>query len=218
MNPIKIGIAEDQQIFRSGLITLIKGLPRVNIIYEAENGDELIQGIKDNIPDILIINHNLPEIDGIKATKDAKEKFPLIKIILLSSDVNDKNILDAIENGANVYLSKDDGHAEIKKAIQGVIGNNFYINERVSKVLIHTMMEKGKVNSSLSSKTVDFSKDELKILHLISQEFTNQQIADHIYKSTRTVEKYRTKMFLKVNVQSNVGLIIYAIKNDLIEI
>jgi DNA-binding NarL/FixJ family response regulator len=218
MNPIKIGIAEDQQIFRSGLITLIKGLPRVNIIYEAENGDELIQGIKDNIPDILIINHNLPEIDGIKATKDAKEKFPLIKIILLSSDVNDKNILDAIENGANVYLSKDDGHAEIKKAIQGVIGNNFYINERVSKVLIHTMMEKGKINSSLSSKTVDFSKDELKILHLISQEFTNQQIADHIYKSTRTVEKYRTKMFLKVNVQSNVGLIIYAIKNDLIEI
>ena len=218
MNPIKIGIAEDQQIFRSGLITLIKGLPRVNIIYEAENGDELIQGIKDNIPDILIINHNLPEIDGIKATKDAKEKFPLIKIILLSSDVNDKNILDAIENGANVYLSKDDGHTEIKKAIQGVIGNNFYINERVSKVLISTMMEKGKVNSSLSTKTVEFTKDELKILHLISQEFTTQQIADHIYKSTRTVEKYRTKMFLKVNVQSSVGLIIYAIKNNLIEI
>jgi len=218
MNPIKIGIAEDQQIFRSGLITLIKGLPRVNIIYEAENGDDLIQSIKDNIPDILIINHSLPEIDGIKATKNAKEKFPLIKIILLSSEVNDKNILDAIENGANVYLSKDDGHSEIKKAIQGVIGNNFYINERVSKVLIHNMMEKGKVNSSLSSKTIDFSKDELKILHLISQEFTNQQIADHIYKSTRTVEKYRTKMFLKVNVQSNVGLIIYAIKNNLIEI
>lgn len=218
MNPIKIGIAEDQQIFRSGLITLIKGLPRVNIIYEAENGDDLIQAIKDNIPDILIINHNLPEIDGIKATKNAKEKFPSIKIILLSSEVNDKNILDAIENGANVYLSKDDGHTEIKKAIQGVIGNNFYINERVSKVLISTMMEKGKVNSSLSTKTVEFTKDELKILHLISQEFTTQQIADHIYKSTRTVEKYRTKMFLKVNVQSSVGLIIYAIKNNLIEI
>lgn len=218
MNAIKIGIAEDQQIFRSGLITLLKGLPRVNVIYEVENGDELILAIKDIIPDILIINHSMPEIDGIKATKKAKEKFPSVKIILLSSEVNDKNILDAIENGASVYLSKDDGHSEIKKAIQGVIENNFYINERVSKVLINNMMEKGKINSSLSSNAVEFSKDELKILNLISQEYTIQQIADHIYKSTRTVEKYRTRMFLKVNVQSSVGLIIYAVKNNLIEI
>lgn len=218
MNTIKIGIAEDQQIFRSGLITLLNGLPRVNVIYEEENGAELILAIKDSIPDILILNHNMPEIDGIKATKEAREKFPLAKIIILSSEVNNKNILDALENGASVYLSKDDGHTEIKKAIQGVIENNFYINERVSKVLINNMMEKGKINSSFYSNTVEFSKDELKILNLISQEYTTQQIADHIYKSTRTVEKYRTKMFLKVNVQSSVGLIIYAVKNNLIEI
>ena len=168
MNSIKIGVAEDQQVFRSGLITLLKDLPHVNVIYEVENWDELILAIeiKGVIPNLLILNHNMPEIDGIKATKEAKEKFPLAKIILLSSEINDKNILDAIENGACVYLSKD----------------------------------------------------ELKILKLISQEFTTQQIADHIYKSSRTVEKYRTKMFLKVNVQSSVGLIIYAIKNNLIEI
>jgi DNA-binding NarL/FixJ family response regulator len=218
MNPIKIGIAEDQQIFRSGLITLLNGLPRVNVIYEEENGAELILAIKDSIPDILILNHNMPEIDGIKATKEAREKFPLAKIIILSSELNNKNILDALENGASVYLSKNDGHIEIKKAIQGVIENNFYINERVSKVLINNMMEKGKINSSFSSNPVAFSKDELKIINLISQEYTTQQIADHIYKSTRTVEKYRTKMFLKVNVQSSVGLIIYAVKNNLIEI
>ena len=220
MNSIKIGVAEDQQVFRSGLITLLKDLPRVNVIYEVENWDELILAIeiKGVIPNLLILNHNMPEIDGIKATKEAKEKFPFAKIILLSSEINDKNILDAIENGACVYLSKDDGHTEIKKAIQGVIDNNYYINERVSKVLINNLMEKGKINSSLSSNTLDFSKDELKILKLISQEFTTQQIADHIYKSSRTVEKYRTKMFLKVNVQSSVGLIIYAIKNNLIEI
>jgi DNA-binding NarL/FixJ family response regulator len=218
MNAIKIGIAEDQQIFRSGLITLLNGLPRVNVIYEEENGAELILAIKDSIPDILILNHNMPEIDGIKATKEAREKFPLAKIIILSSEVNNKNILDALENGASVYLSKNDGHIEIKKAIQGVIENNFYINERVSKVLINNMMEKGKINSSFSSNPVAFSKDELKIINLISQEYTTQQIADHIYKSTRTVEKYRTKMFLKVNVQSSVGLIIYAVKNNLIEI
>ena len=75
--------------------------------------------------------------------------------------------MDAIENGANVYLSKDDGHTEIKKAIQGVIENNFYINERVSKVLINKMMDKGKINSSFSSNAVEFSKDELKYVKMI---------------------------------------------------
>lgn len=218
MNNIKIGIAEEQQIFRKGLILLLNSFKNIQVIHEADNGENLINKIIGNEPDIVILNHNSLISDGIKSAKEIREKFPEIKIILLSSNDDDKNVISAIENGANGYLSKDDGHLEIQNAINGVIQNNYYINERVSKALINNMIVVGKTDSSIISNPIQFTQEELKILTLISKEYTTQQIANVICKSSRTVEKHRTKMLVKVGAQNTVGLIIYAIKNKLIEI
>lgn len=215
---IRIGIAEHQTVFRNGLVSILKEMPNVIVLHEMNNGEELIQGINNYIPDILVLNHHMPGIDGIKSSQMAREKFPLVKIIILSQEINDKEILAAIENGASVYLSKDDSLNEIKKAIQGLLDNVYFINDRVSKILINNLMAKGNVGQNLDNKIEDFSSNEIQIIRLISQEFTTKQIADCIFRSSRTVEKYRSKMFLKVNVQSSVGLVVYAIKNNLIEI
>lgn len=218
MSVIKIGVAEDQQIFRNGLVALLNSFAGIEVTSEAENGHDLANNFGNHQPDIIILNHNMPLIDGIETTKEIKLKFPLIKIILLSAHVDDNNILSAIENGANGFLSKNDGQHEIEKAIHGVLQNNYYINDRVSNILINNMMIIGKINPSFVSSTVQFTPDELKILTMISKEYTTQQIAIEICKSTRTVEKYRTKMLMKVGAQNTVGLIMYAIKNKIIEI
>lgn len=218
MKTIKIGIAEEQQIFRKGLILLLNSFKSIQVTHEADNGENLMNKIEGDEPDIVILNHNLHQQDGIKSAKEIREKFPEIKIILLSSDADDKNVISAIENGANGFISKDDGHLEIQNAVNSVIQNNYYINDRVSKALINNMMVVGKIDPPFDSNPIQFTQEELKILTLISKEYTTHQIANEICKSTRTVEKHRTKMLLKVGAQNTVGLIMYAIKNKIIEI
>lgn len=217
MSSIKIGIAEDQQIFRKGLVVFLNSIKNIEVIYEAPTGIELLEKILEIQPEIIILNHNIPKVDGIEITKIFRLKYPDLKILILSSQINDKNILHAIENGANGFISKDDNKQEIERAIRGVLENDYYINDRVSNILINNMINNGKTQAALPAD-IQFTNDELKILAMISKEYTTQQIADTIHKSTRTVEKYRTKMLVKVGAQNTVGLIIYAIKNKIIEI
>lgn len=218
MTQIKIGIAEDQQIFRKGLALLLNSFTNIVVVNEGENGVDLIDQMTQNCPNVVIMDYNMPLMDGIETTKAIRKKFPEVKIILLSILDGEDHVASAIENGANGYLSKNDTLSEIEMAIQGVVNNNYYLNDRVSKVFINHMMKNGKLNPSFISTKITFNKDEIKILDLISKEYTNQQIADEICKSTRTVEKHRTNMMLKVGAQNSVGLIMYAIKNKIIAI
>lgn len=217
MRSITIGVAEDQIIFRKGLVDFLNSLTEVNVISEGNDGNHLLTALKEQNPDIIILNHN-SLFDGVGFTKNLRDKYPEVKIILMSARFDDKNILLAIENGANGFLSKDDDQPEIEKAVFGVIDSNYYVNDRVSKVLINNMKILSKISPNSESDGVKFTKDEMRILQMISKEFTTQQIADELCKSVRTIEKYRTKMLLKVGAQNTVGMIIYAIKNELIEI
>lgn len=217
MQAIKIGVAEDQQIFRRGLILLLNSFENIEVVNDAENGSVLLDQMAENCPDIVILDYNMPVMDGIETTKAIRKKYPRVKIILLSMYDDELFVESAIENGANGYLSKDDDLYEIEMAIQGVINNNYYLNDRVSKIFINNLMQNGKINPSFVSNTIQFNQDEIKILCYISKEYTNQEIADELSKSVRTIEKYRARMIEKVGAQNSIGLVMYGIKNKIIQ-
>lgn len=214
----RIGVAEDQKMFRKGLVMLLNSFEGMEVIYEGENGQELLDQIQNNPPHVAILDYSMPVMGGIETTLQLREKFPDIKIILLSMYDDEEFIEKAIESGANGYLSKDDDLSELDSAIKGVLSNHYYLNDRLSKLFVNRLMNKGKINPKFSNPVVDFNEEEMRILKLISKEFTTQEIADEVNKSIRTIEKYRTRMMEKVGAQNSIGLIMYAIKHKLISI
>jgi DNA-binding NarL/FixJ family response regulator len=213
---ITIGIAEDQQIFRKGLISLINSFESMQVTHEAENGSQLLDLMRKNSPQVVILDYSMPLLNGIETTKAIRLNFPTVKIILLSMYEAEEFVEAAINAGANSYLSKDDDLSEINKAIEAVLHSNYYLNDRVSAIMIGNLIKSGKIDPKYKNNSVEFSPDEIKIIDLISKEFTTQQIADKLFKSTRTIEKYRTKMMERVGASNSVGLIMYAVKNKII--
>lgn len=214
---ITIGIAEDQQIFRKGLILLLNNFKGMKVICEGESGKALIDMFCLEIPNVVIIDYSMPVMGGIETSKYIRTNFPETKIILLSMYDDEEFVESAIESGANGYLSKNDDLKELEIAIKSVIYNNYYLNDRLSKLFINRMMKKGKIEPKFVNEKIEFNDEEVRIIQLISQEYTNYEIADKLFKSVRTIEKYRSRMIEKVGAQNTIGLIMYAIKHKIID-
>jgi DNA-binding NarL/FixJ family response regulator len=160
----------------------------------------------------------MPVMGGIETTKYIRFNFPETKIILLSMYDDEEFIETAIEYGANGYLSKDDDLNELDAAIKGVLSNHYYLNDRLSKMFVNRLMSRGKIQPEFENERIDFNDEEISIIQLISQECTNHEIADKLFKSVRTIEKYRSKLIEKVGAQNTIGLIMYAIKHKVIDL
>jgi DNA-binding NarL/FixJ family response regulator len=215
---ITIGIAEDQQIFRKGLLMLLNSFKGMKVICEGENGKALIDKFEQEVPQVVILDYSMPVMGGIETTKYIRFNFPETKIILLSMYDDEEFIESAIEYGANGYLSKDDDLNELDAAIKGVLSNHYYLNDRLSKMFVNRLMSRGKIQPEFENERIDFSDEEISIIQLISQECTNHEIADKLFKSVRTIEKYRSKLIEKVGAQNTIGLIMYAIKHKVIDL
>ena len=218
MKYINVGIAEDQEIFRKGLIGLIEAIPGVRITSEATNGLELLMLMQNRCPEVVILDYNMPVLNGIQTALEIKKKFHHVKVIILSMFSEQEIVLHALENGVHAFLSKDDDLEEIERAIKGVLSNNYFFNDRLSKVFLNQLLEQGKIEPKFSSDSETFSIEELKIIKLISEEKTTAEIAEAMNKSVRTIEKYRTNMMARIGAQNSIGLLMYAIKNKLIAI
>jgi DNA-binding NarL/FixJ family response regulator len=158
----------------------------------------------------------MPVLDGIETTKILRQKFPKVKIIMLSLHDEDRFILHLMELGASGYLLKDAEPEEVEKAIRIVKEGEVYFNDTVSKVMFRKATNKSVRSSKVFNYKVDLSERELEVLNLICEGLTNAQIAEEISLSQRTVEGYRLRMLNKLKVKNTAGLVAYAIKNHLV--
>lgn len=213
---ITVSIAEDQLIFRQGLANILNTFDRLEVIYLAENGFELLQRMETQTPDIAIVDFRMPILNGIETTRQICERFPATKVLILSMYSEDEFVKSAIENGANGYLSKDDDPLEIAKAIYSIIETGYYLNDRTSKLLIANMMKKGELKPNFFGSKEQLTDTEKMVLRMICEELTTQEIADKIFKSKRTVETIRTNLLQKTGAKNIAGLVMYAIKNEII--
>lgn len=213
---ISVVIADDHEIFRDGLVLMLSKQSSINIKGQAADGNELINLVKEHQPDIVITDIKMPGMDGIEATKYLSANYPSCKIIALSMFNEENLIVDMLEAGAKGYLLKNADKQEILDAIENVFeGKIFYCKHTSSRLA--SMIVKSKFNPYRKKHSVSFGDREKEIIKLICLQNTAQQIGDRLFISKRTVEGYRTKILEKMHVKNTAGVVVFALKNNIIK-
>lgn len=217
MKPINLAIADDHKIFRNGLKATLEDVPHFNLLIEASNGKELIGQLASLQPDVILMDIKMPEMDGMQTTAYIHQHFRQIRVLALSMHNEDKYIVDMMKAGASGYLLKNAEPEEIIDAISTVYQKGFYFNEHLSVTLIKQLVGPGASHDNTHHQ-VELNDREIEVLRLVCQECSNQEIADKIFLSVRTVEGYRARLFEKTGSKNLVGLVIFAIKRGIISV
>ncbi len=218
MKPINLAIVDDHKIFRNGLKATLGDCPDFKLLIEASNGKELIGQLTTHTPDVILMDIKMPEMDGMQTAAYIHQHFKQIKVLALSMHNEDKYIVDMMKAGASGYLLKNAEPEEIIEAIQTVHSKGFYFNEHLSVTLIKQLVGPGSYPDGAGQLQVDMNDREIEVLRLVCQEHSNQEIADKIFLSVRTVEGYRARLFEKTGSKNLVGLVIFAIKKGIISV
>jgi DNA-binding NarL/FixJ family response regulator len=214
MKPITIAIADDYKIFREGLKLCFSGDNNLKVLFESDNGEELLEALKTQQPDVIIMDLNMPLLDGMEATKQVRKKYENIKILVVTMYDNDKFIIHLMENGAHGYLLKNAEPKEIIKAIYAVHENGYYFNDFVNKALLKKLVMKNNLKPSFNHN-IELTEREQEVLKMICEEKTAAEIGKEIFLSPRSVEGIRTRLIEKVGVRNTAGLVMFAVKNGL---
>ncbi|MCX6330424.1 MAG: response regulator transcription factor [Bacteroidia bacterium] len=213
MEKIQIIIADDHQLFRNGLKILLNSFPEFEVAGEAANGEEFLKLLKTVRADIALMDIKMPEMDGIEATRRGMKLCPGINIIALSMYGEEEYYYKMVDAGAKGFLLKDSDISEVKEAILTIAkGGSFFSQE-----LLYHVIQKIK-HREQESKSANLSKREKEILIKICEGFSNQEIAEALFISKRTVDKHRANLLGKTNSKNTASLILFAIRNKLIEI
>lgn len=205
-----IALADDHSLLRNGLAILVQSLG-YNVAFEANDGNELIETVKKgNEPDLILMDINMPEMDGFSATQWFVQHLPHIKILALSMYDNETSIIRMLKAGARGYILKDCDPSELKKAIDSVLDTGFYYSDLVSGRLIHA------INSNDKDGLIHLNDRETDFLKYACTELTYKEIAEKMYLSPRTIDGYRDALFEKLNLKTRVGLVMYAIRNGIV--
>jgi DNA-binding NarL/FixJ family response regulator len=213
MDKIRIIIADDHQLFRNGLKILLNSFPDFEVVGEASNGEEFLKVLKSVKADIALMDINMPEMDGIEATKKGIKLSPEINIIALSMYGEEEYYYKMVDAGAKGFLLKDSDISEVKDAILTVVKGGSYFSQE----LLYHVIQKIK-HREHESKSANLSKREKEILIKICEGLSNQEIAEALFISKRTVDKHRANLLGKTNSKNTASLILFAIRNKLIEI
>lgn len=216
MSKIKIGTADDHNLFRIGLSTLLEENPEFEIVLQANNGHVLLEAIPKANPDIILLDLKMPVMDGIEAAEVIRSEYPGIRLIALSGYDREDFIIHMMEKGIHGFLNKNSEPEEVETAIYSVMENGFYFNDHVSRVMLKALLIKKRITPSFN-EDAELSEREQEVLELICQEYTNREISLKLCISVRTVEGYRTSLLKKVGARNTAGLVVFAYKNGIID-
>ena len=214
---IKILLVDDHQTIKDGIRAILKDVETIEVAAEASNGEEAITLLKDNPYDMVLMDINMPKVDGIEATTFINKNFNDVKVLALTMHDDDEYILKMLQAGALGYILKTTGQQELVDAIKTVAKGESYFTQEVSSVLLGQFVKKKKTAEKKKYKEVPLTSREKEILKLIAEEYTNQEIADKLFISPRTVDTHRRNLLLKLEVKNTAGLVRYAFKSGLIE-
>ena len=215
---IKIAIADDHKIFRDGIKMALSGKEDLKMLWEAEDGKDMMHKIAIKKPDVLLMDIRMPEIDGINGIELIRKEFEDIKIIVLTMYDDQQMISKMMEMGANAYLTKTTDPDEIYEAILTCMNDEFYFNDLVNKAVMGKLMQKKNVRQHYGTNiAIHFNEKEIKILQLLAEDKTTEEISKVIFLSPRTIETIRQNMKTKVNAKTIGGLLMYGMRNKLIE-
>lgn len=204
---INVALVDDHGLLRTGLAKLIRSFGNYAVLFEANNGKDFIEKLKVP-PEIVLMDINMPVMDGYETTTWLRTHHPDVKVLALSMYDNENAVIKMFKSGARGYILKDCDPAELKAAFDSLVAKGFYYSEKVTGRFIRTI-------HSLDQQ-VQLNDRETTFLKLVCSELTYKEIADKMFVSPRTVDGYRDDLFEKLKVKTRVGLVMYAIKHNLV--
>jgi len=210
---IRVLIADDHQIVREGLCSMLEKEPGIKVVGEAEDGRKTLRLARELTPDVIIMDVAMPDLNGIEATRQILAEFPTIKVIALSMHDDRRFVLNMIKAGAKGYLLKDSAFKDLAKAIRVVVANRTYLSNEIADVVVKDYLATS--TSEESSAFCLLSPREREVLQLIAEGKTTNQIAEHLHISVKTVETHRAQLMTKLKVKGVAELTKYAIREGL---
>ena len=213
--PIRVAIADDHTLFRKGLMMMVGGFDKVEVIADFPNGKEALNFLKQNPIDIILLDLDMPVLDGWETSRKIIAKYPNIHIIIISMNDSLEVIAELIEIGVHSYLLKNAEPNEVKRAIHSVLNNDFYYNHVVSKALRQNI-QRLNFKKPTHQDQAHLTKREVEVLELICKEMTVKEIGEELHLSEQTIQTYRKHMMKKIHGKNGVSLVRYAIQNQIV--
>ncbi|MCG2613921.1 response regulator transcription factor [Terrimonas sp. NA20] len=216
-NKYKVALVDDHVLLRRGLAALVDSFDEFSVIFQADNGEQMQQKINsDDLPDLVLLDINMPKMDGYASALWLKQKYPLIKIMALSMYDNENAVIRMFKAGAKGYILKDCEPQELRSALLSIMERGYYYSELVTGKLIHSI-NKLEEDNDIRNMT-QLNDREIQFLKLVCTEMTYKEIAEQMFLSPRTIDGYRDALFDKLNIKTRVGLVMYAIKNGFVNV
>lgn len=219
MEAIRVAIADDQVLFRKGMVALINTFDGMAITLEADNGSSLLAALAtlDLLPDVVLLDLSMPELNGVETTKLIHKSYPSLKVIILSVYSEDRFVTHLMDLGVNAYLFKNVEPDEVERAIRTVVETDFYFNEAFLSALKNRMLIKKPRRLLTDNLPATLTSREIEVLNLICKQLTAPEIAECLGVSIRTIDGHRANLLEKTNSRNIAGLVLFAIKNRLVD-
>ena len=217
MSTILLLIADDHKIFRDGVRALLQAEPHLEVVAEAANGTEVLAALQAHSVDVVLMDIDMGDTNGIETTEQLVQEFPSVKVLVLSMHSDISYIVRMLEAGATGYILKNTGKEEMLTAINTVARGDAYYSSQVSTKLVQQLQSRKKVAAPQKRGDVAITQREMEVLKLIAEEYSNPEIADKLFISIRTVDTHRRNLIEKLGVKNTAGLVKYAIKAGLVE-
>jgi two-component system invasion response regulator UvrY len=212
-----VALIDDHVLLRNGLANMVKNFDGYAVQLEANHGKHFIEQLnKGNMPDMVLMDINMPEMDGFATSQWLKENHPDIKVLALSMYDNEQSIIRMLKNGARGYILKETEPKEFKVALDSVVNKGYYYSEMVTGKMIHALNNLEDDNSI--RPLISLNDREIEFLKLACTELTYRDIAERMHLSPRTIDGYRDTLFEKLNAKTRVGLVLYAIRNNIFQV
>ncbi|MBD2722086.1 response regulator transcription factor [Hymenobacter armeniacus] len=217
-HPVHIALLDDHPLFRQGLRYILQALPYVEAVTEASTLPELLASFELRLPEVLLLDLQMPHMDGPAVAQELLSKFPELKIVVLSMHSADKFITQMMKLGARSYLPKDAGPEELIRALEEVLTTGYHFTPRISRALMRGVQQPTRQQPAKLLEPDHFTPREEEVLRLICEGHTAAEIARHLFISKRTVEGHWQRLLEKTGTRNVAGLVVFAAKHGMLEV
>ena len=214
MPKYRVILADDHEMLRQGLKSLLDQDPQFTVVAQAKDGEELLEKLKKNECDVIVVDLSMPNMDGIQALKVIKDKYAKIKVLVLTMQKDHEHFKHAMASGASGYLLKDEAFDQLSMAIKMIMRGKEFVSSSIAKLLADRYVRSLDDNESPSLEII--TKRELQVLKLIAQGFANKKIASKLNLSIRTIEAHRLNLSNKLSIKNTAGLVKFAMSKGLV--